>query len=337
MAEYSRRDTLKTIGAAVAISAVPGLWLPSRSHAAFDVTPEKGANIRMMRWRRFIQGDEDQWLANTAKFTRLTGVNVRVDNEGFEDIRPKAAMAANVGSGPDIVLGWMDDPHLFRNRLIDLTDLAEYLGGKYGGWYSTARRYGTINNGVDGGRWIGLPLGAGGALLNYRISWLKEAGYDSVPSDFDNYLKMCRALAKNGHPPGFALSHATGDAETWSHNVLWGFGAKAVDESSKPAINSKETIAAIEYMRELYSTFIKGTLSWTGVSNNNSFLEERISLTSNGPSIYYVARNSGDPKLQAVAKDMNHAAFPVGPVGVPAELHLLSQAYVFAYTNYPNA
>ena len=142
--------------------------------------------------------------------------------------------------------------------------------------------------------------------------------FDTIPTDFDTYLKMCKTLAKNGHPPGFALSHATGDAETWSHNVLWGFGAKMVDESNKVAINSKETIAALEYMRELYSTFIRGTLSWTGVSNNNSFLEGRISLTSNGPSIYYVAKNSKAPKLQAVAKDMNHAAFPVGPTGVPA-------------------
>ena len=337
MGEFSRRDTLKTLGAVAAASAAPAMLLPSPASAAYDVKPEKGASIRLMRWRRFIQGDEDQWLANTAKFTQLTGVKVRVDNEGFEDVRPKAAMAANVGSGPDIVLGWMDDPHLFRNRLIDLTDLAQYLGGQYGGWYATAQRYGTINTGSEKGKWIGLPLGAGGALLNYRVSWLQEAGYESVPTDFDNYLKMCKALAKNGHPPGFALSHATGDAETWSHSVLWGFGARMVDEENKPAINSPETIDAIEYMRELYSTFIKGTLSWSGVSNNNSFLEGRIGLTSNGPSIYYVAKNSKDPKLRAVAKDMNHAAFPVGPSGVAAELHLLSQAYVFSYTKYPEA
>ncbi len=337
MGEFSRRDTLKTLGAAAVLTSAPAVLLPSHAWAAYNVKPEKGASIRMMRWRRFIQGDEDQWLANTARFTMMTGVKVRVDNEGFEDIRPKAAMAANVGSGPDIVLGWMDDPHLFRNRLLELTDLAEYLGNKYGGWYPTARRYGSINTGSDKGRWIGLPLGAGGALLNYRMSWVKEAGYDTFPTDFDGYLKMCKALAKNGHPPGFALSHATGDAETWSHNVLWGFGAKMVDQSNKVAINSKETIAALEYMRELYSTFIRGTLSWTGVSNNNSFLESLISLTSNGTSIYYVAKNSKEPKLLAIAKDMNHAAFPVGPTGVPAELHLLSQAYVFSYTKYPNA
>ena len=148
---------------------------------------------------------------------------------------------------------------------------------------------------------------------------------------------MCRALAKNGHPPGFALSHATGDAETWSHNILWGFGAKVVDEKNKVVINSPQTIAAIEYMIELNKTFIEGTLSWSGVSNNNAFLEGRISLTSNGPSIYYVAKNSTDPKQQAIAADMNHSAYPIGPSGQVAELHLLSQAMVFKYSKYPNA
>jgi multiple sugar transport system substrate-binding protein len=337
MTDTTRRELLKALGAAAASAAAAGLVSTPAQAANVDYPPEPGAKIKLMRWRRFIQGDEDQWNANTQNFTKATGVEVVISNEGFEDVRPKAAMAANVGAGPDIVLGWMDDPHLFRTKLIELTDLAEYLGTKYGGWYDTAHRYGTINSGPGKGSWIGLPLGAGGALLNYRISWVREAGFDTFPTNFDDYLRLCRTLNKNGHPPGFALSHATGDAETWSHNVLWGFGAKDVDENNNVTINSSETIAAIEYMIELNKTFIPGTLAWTGVSNNNTFLEGKISLTSNGPSIYYVAKNSKEARQRAIAEDMNHAAFPVGPAGQPAELHLLSQAMVFKYTQYPNA
>jgi multiple sugar transport system substrate-binding protein len=34
--------------------------------AAADVrfTPEKGAELRVLRWKRFVQGDEEQWMAN---------------------------------------------------------------------------------------------------------------------------------------------------------------------------------------------------------------------------------------------------------------------------------
>jgi multiple sugar transport system substrate-binding protein len=90
-------------------------------------------------------------------------------------------------------------------------------------------------------------------------------------------------------------------------------------------------------MKELASTFIEGVYSWTGVSNNNAFLEGKIGLTSNGISIYYAAKKSERPEYREVAEDMDHAPMPVGPAGKPAELHLLSQAYIFKYSKYPNA
>ncbi len=83
------------------------------------------------------------WLANTKKFTEATGVQVRVDKESWEDIRPKAAVAANVGSGPDLMMVWFDDPHQYPDKLLDVTELADYLGSKYGGWYDGPKAYAT--------------------------------------------------------------------------------------------------------------------------------------------------------------------------------------------------
>ena len=329
MVDGKRRQVIGALGAA---AAGPMIWVKD-AQAQTSFKPEKGAKLRVLRWKRFVQADEDVWLANTKTFSEKYGIEVRTDHEGWEDVRPKAAVAANIGAGPDIILGWLDDPHLYPEKLIDLTDLAEYLGKKYGGWFPAARAYGTTSK----GRWIGLPLGAGGALINYRVSWVKEAGFDKVPTNFDDYLKLCQALQKNNHPPGFALSHATGDSETWMHNILWGYGGKLVDDKNVVAINSPETIKAIEYMQQLSKTFIEGTAAWSGVSNNNAFLEGKISLTSNGISIYYAAKNSTDPAKKAVFADMDHAQMPVGPIGRPAELHLLTQAFVFKYSKYPNA
>ena len=65
----------------------------------------------------------------------MTGIEVRVDAEGWEDVRPKAAVAANVGSGPDIIISTMEDAHQYPDKLVDVTDVANYLGDKYGGWY----------------------------------------------------------------------------------------------------------------------------------------------------------------------------------------------------------
>mgnify|MGYP000461647822 CR=1 FL=1 len=55
-----------------------------------------------------------------------TGVKVTIDQESWEDVRPKAAVAANVGSGPDMVMSWFDDPHRGQHetkwRLVRLDD-----------------------------------------------------------------------------------------------------------------------------------------------------------------------------------------------------------------------
>jgi multiple sugar transport system substrate-binding protein len=334
MTELSRRDLLKAGVAAGAVLAGSPALAPGRAaaEAAWTSAPEKGASIRVLRWKQFVQGDIDNWTETTKKFTEQTGVQVRVDTESWEDIRPKAAVAANVGAGPDLVIGTNDDPHKFPDKLLDMTDLAEYLGGKYGGWYEVCKRYGT-----RGDKWIALPQGAAGACLNYRISELRKAGFDDFPRDLPGFLKLCQKLKEGGRPAGFALGHATGDSNTWCHWLVWAHGGKMVDNRNNVVIDSPETVAALDYAKALYPTFVPGTLSWQDPSNNKAFLAGEISLTSNGISIYTVAKTSKDEAQQAIAQDMNHANFPIGPVGRPTEQHLMFQAYAFQFTKYPKA
>jgi multiple sugar transport system substrate-binding protein len=327
----TRRHFLRASAAAGAALGAPLLARESLAQE-FSFKPEAGAKLRVLRWKRFVQGDEDQWLANTRKFTEKTGIEVTTDAENWEDIRPKAAVAANIGNGPDIILSTNDDSHQYPDKLLDVGDLCEYLGKKYGPWYPSALAYGK-----SGGRWIALPLGSGGNCMNYRDSHLKAAGFKEFPKDTDGFLKLCQGLKKNGTPAGFALGNATGDANGWCHWLLWAFGGRMVDEQNKVAVNSKETARALEYAKELYPTFIPGTLSWLDSNNNKAFLSGDISLTNNGISIYFAAKNSPDPKLQAIATDMNHAVFPIGPVGHQTMSALFFTCVVFKYTKYPNA
>lgn len=330
--EFTRRDVLKATAAVAAMGAGLGNVGLAAAQQELKIEPEKGAELRILRWKKFVQGDEDGWNANTQKFTEKTGIKVRIDSESWEDIRPKAAVAANVGSGPDIIFGWFDDPHQYPDKLVDLTDLATYLGNKYGGWYDAAQRYG-----MRDGRWIGLPVGAAGACIVYRKSWLNEAGFETMPRDTDGFLKACQAMAKKGHPTGFALGNAVGDGNTWTHSMLWAFGGRMVDEQGNVTINSPETVRALEYVAELYKAFAPGTLSWLDPNNNKAFLAGEIGVTANGISVYYSAKTSQDPAMQAMAKDIEHVNFPVGPVGKPSELHLFTQGMVFKHSKYPNA
>ena len=317
---------LAALGARPALSAIPMADVPLPNQPI-----EKGATLRVLRPAKFVQGDETLWLENSKKFTETTGVPVTVDSEGWEDLRPKTAVAANVGSGPDVILAWQEDPFLFEDKLVDLTELNTYLGKKYGGWFDLAKVYG-----MNGDRWISMPVGGSGSTMVHRRSWVQEAGYESVPKDFPGFLAMCKALQAKGHPVGFALGNAVGDGG-WTDWVLWGYGSSLVDENDQVVIDNPKTVEALEYAKELYATFIPGTLSWLDPSNNKAFLAGEISLTTNGISVYYAAKTSDDAKLKTMAEDIYHADFPIGPVGFPTQGALVINSVVMNYTPYPNA
>jgi multiple sugar transport system substrate-binding protein len=335
MRRFGRRKVLGW-GLGLAGAAAAGRIGRARAQApaakyqpAFKV--EKDASLRLLRWSGFVKSDEEAWNANTKRFTEAVGVPVNVEYITWEDVRPKAALAANLGSGPDLVLGWFDDPHIYPQKLVDVTDVAEDLGKRVGGWYDIGRTYGysqTLKH------WIGVPIGATGQALNYRVSWVKEAGFAEFPKTAEDLVKLARALKQRGHPVGFALGHAVGDGNSWVHWVLWSHGGKVVEADSKTlAINSKETLAALDYARELHAQMAPGVASWLDPNNNRAFLSGEISLTNNGISIYYAAKKD----FPQIAQDMDHAYWPVGPVGKPTELNLFSQAFIFQYSRAPNA
>jgi multiple sugar transport system substrate-binding protein len=328
----NRRKFLQEASAGAAAVSLPSLW-PAAAHAQqWNNQPEKGAKLRVLRWKRFVQGDEDAYAANVKKFSEKYGIEVRLDAEGWEDVRPKAAVAANTGAGPDIILSTNDDANLYPDKLLDMTDVAEYLGKKYGGWYPACEAYMR----PDGRKWIGVPLGGTGSMMVYRESQVKAAGFNAFPRDTDGFLKMFQALKAKGTPGGMALGHATGDSG-WTQWLIWAHGAALVDKNNKVIIDSPETLKALEYGKELYATFVPGTLSWLDPNNNKAFLDNQISVTNNGISIYYAAKNATDPKMKEIAGDIQHSAFPVGPVGTPTEYHLFFNQMVFKHTKYPKA
>src|SRR5439155_21034474 len=128
------------------------------------------------------------------------------------------------------------------DKLVDVTDVANYLGAKYGGWYDVCRTYG-----MSGAKWIAIPLGAAGACFTHRISHVQAAGFREFPKDTAGFLELCKALKAKGTPPGFALGNATGDANSWFHCLVCAFVGKIVVEENNVVIDSSESIKAIVF------------------------------------------------------------------------------------------
>jgi hypothetical protein len=83
------------------------------------------------------------------------------------------------------------------------------------------------------------------------------------------------------------------------------------------------------------ANYILGTASWNDASNNKAFLGGEIYWTNNGISIYVAAQY--DASKRDIAADMDHASWPVGPIGKPTEFHLLFPLLAMTYTKYPQA
>ncbi len=331
-----RRREAMALGASAAALALArqatGQTIPKADVPPLNLPIEKGATLRLLRPARFVEPDEVIFRANSAKFAKETGVEVKVDLVGWEDIRQQTAVSANTGAGPDIILGWAEDPHIYADKVIELSDVAEYLGKKYGGWMFLGEKFGKK---AKSNNWIGIPMGGSGGPLVYRVSALKEAGHDKVPTDHAGLLKLCQDLKKINKPAGFALGNAVGDANGFANWMLWSHGGALVDEDGKVIINSKETLNALNFVKELYPTFVSGTMSWNDISNNRAYASNELFFTSNGVSLYFSLKN--DPATKAIAEDTEHAPLVKGLASSAPMSATVLNGMVFKHSKFPNA
>jgi multiple sugar transport system substrate-binding protein len=334
--DLTRRHALKAGAALAGAASLGNLALFAQAWAqSSQWKPEAGAKIQLLRWKRFIQSEEDGFMRLVAAFTKATGVEVTVLNESLDDVQPKASVAANTGQGPDMFWGLYSLPHLFPDKCVDVTDIADYLGKKYDGWVPSAVAYGK-----SGDKWIDIPVAYNGNVINYRQSMIEKAGFKEFPKDNAGFLELMKALKAKSTPGGFALGRASGDGNAWVHWVLWSNGGNLVDKNDKVIINSPETVKALEYAKALSDTFVSGTASWNDAFNNKAFLSGEVSLTNNGVSIYAAAKAGaakGDAKMKEIMDDMNHALWPVGPVGHPTEFHIAYPMMIMKYSKVPMA
>ena len=105
MQEFTRRALLQGGTALTAGGMLTGPALFDFAKAWAQSAPwkaEPGAKLTVMRWKRFVPAEDDAFNAMVAAFKSATGTEMNVFSESFEDVQPKASVAANTGSGLDL-------------------------------------------------------------------------------------------------------------------------------------------------------------------------------------------------------------------------------------------
>ena len=244
-------------------------------------------------------------------------------------MQPKASVAANTGTGPDLFWGLYSLPHLFPQEIRDQMSPTISARNTQGGT-------GAVTYGKSGNKWIAIPICYSGNMMSSRRS-LDGPATSRSSDKTDGFLEYAKAMKKNNTPGGFALGSASGDGNGWVHWCLWSQGGDPVDKDDKVIINWPETAKALEYAKALYAEMIPGVASWNDASNNKAFLGGEINWTDNGISIYVAAKKDPRPRNRSPRTWTADSFWPVGPVGKPTELHLMYPAMAMTYTKYPQA
>src|SRR6201996_2364881 len=107
--KMDRRSMLKgggtSLAAAATMSSEQLLGYAKAWAQTSQWKPEEGAKVNLLRWKRFVESEDAAFMKIVEAFQKATGVTINVSNESYDDIQPKASVAANTGQGLDMVWG----------------------------------------------------------------------------------------------------------------------------------------------------------------------------------------------------------------------------------------
>jgi len=202
------------------------------------------AKVNILTWSNTLRAMDDVLREQAREYTKAKGVEVSFEFINQTDLPAKTAAAVESGAGPDIITLWSDGPHLHAKALIDVNDVTESLGKELKGWTNIGKDIATV-----GKSWKAVPWGIIPIALTYREDWLKEVGYTTFPDTWDELLVASKKLKDKGHPVGFSLGRAIGDGNQFHYPLLWAFGGAECKQDGKTvAINSPETVKAVDYL-----------------------------------------------------------------------------------------
>jgi hypothetical protein len=153
MSALSRRAFLALSGAAAATTGIEGIVAARRAPAY-----AQGTRLHLLQWSHFIPAVDTLFEAQAKEFGKQAGAEIAIERINQNDLQARATAAIQSGAGADIMILANNHAHLYESSLVDVSDVAEEIGGKQGGWYDYAKV-----NCVAGSRWIGVP--------HFIISW----------------------------------------------------------------------------------------------------------------------------------------------------------------------
>jgi multiple sugar transport system substrate-binding protein len=298
MTRLTRRQFLGTTAAGAL--AAPHIWV--RSAGA------QQKQLSVLCWSHFVPAYDkwyDQWAA---EWGAKNNVKVTIDHIPHLNLASKIAAEIATQSGHDIVQLAGSGTEKFAPALIDVQDLADKLGKKYGGWTPLAKNYSEVK-----GRYHSIPdyfIDFPG--LYRKDLWTEIANMPNGPDTWQDLLEGGRKLKAKGYPIGIGLAHHNDSRNSW-RAIQWCYGASEVAKDGKTlTYNSKEMRETHKFLKALYKeTMTPEVLAWDDASNNRLLASGRGSWIHNPISAYRTIEGQNKELADKIFIQLS----PRGPAG----------------------
>ncbi len=254
-----------------------------------EVVTKPTRELKILQWDHFIPG-YDEWFDSFAtQWGEDNGVNVTVDHVNIAEVRGRVTAEIATGEGHDLY-EHLSPPASFEVDMMDLTDLNQEAQRRFGNQCSVCTKS-SFN--PTTGKFYGFCHGWIPDPGDYRKSLWDMIGKPEGPNTWADLLEYgTRIKEEIGVGMGIGMSKEI-DSNMANRALLWSYGASIQDENGQVVINSPETIAAIEYMIQLYNnTMTDEVFNWKAASNNQALIAAKASYILNSISAYRTAQKT---------------------------------------------
>ncbi len=309
--KISRRKFVKLTGGAVAAAGMTSAFLfPQRALA-------QQKTLKIVQWSHFVPG-YDKWFDGV--FTKEWGAkhdtNVIVDHIAIGEINARGAAEVSAKKGHDLFM-FLSPPAAYEKQVIDHREVYEEVKKNHGSPIDLAVKS-TYNPKTK--KFFAFSDSYVPDPGNYRQDLWSQVGFPNGPDTYNDLLVGGKKIRdKFGNPVGIGLSQEL-DTNMAMRALLWSFGGSEQDEHGNVVLNSKQTIEAVKYMRELYKQCETGEVfSWDPSSNNRGILAGRLSYVANAISVTRAAEKD-NPEM---SKQIQIRPALKGPVRRIASEHVM--------------
>ncbi len=244
-------------------------------------------------------------------------------------------MAASVASGdsPDLLFGDEDTFQLWNQKSLQpVDDVVNWAVEQFG---NPAPGHKLVNN-IEG-KWWGVPFFCATGGYWVRKSWFDAAGFD-ITKQY-TLQEWLEASLKASDPSkkhwGWGNTvNRSGDGQTNVYSALFQSGARVTTADNKVAFMSDETVAAYDWLKDVYTNpkwanaLPTGVNAWTDPSNNEAYLADTIGFSSNAGTMFATAMKD----KPNIAADTWLALHPSGSVGKKESLIVAGPGFFKLYT-----